>query len=180
MDEIRLIAPEPIHEKAVMDYKAEFEQYGDNMDGSGMLGLSKTFDEWYRMLKDNECEETVKEGYVPAYTYLAMRVSDGRMVGTISIRLRLNDYLASYGGHIGYSVRKSERQKGYAKEMLRLALLKCKAEKIYKVLVTCDKENIASSKTILANGGVLENEVHEVHEVPEGDSITQRYWISVD
>lgn len=174
MDEIKLIIPERIHEMEVMDYKAEFEKYGENVDGSGMLGLSKTFDEWYQMLKDNECEETVREGYVPADTYLAMRVSDGRIVGTISIRLRLNDYLASYGGHIGYSVRRSERQKGYAKEMLRLALLKCKEKKICNVLITCDKENIASSKTILANGGILEN------EVPEGDRITQRYWISVN
>lgn len=174
MDEIRLIIPERIHEMEVMDYKAEFEQNGENMDGSGMLGLSKTFDEWYQMIKDNECEETVREGYVPADTYLAMRVSDGRIVGTISIRLCLNDYLANYGGHIGYSVRRSERQKGYAKKMLGLALLKCKEKKIYNILITCDKENTASSKTILANGGILEN------EVSEGGCITQRYWISVN
>lgn len=174
MDEIKLIVPDRTYEKEIIDYKAEFEQYKENIDGSGMLGLSKTFDEWYGMLKDNECEETVREGYVPANTYLAMRTSDGRIVGTVSIRFRLNDYLANFGGHIGYSVRQSERRKGYAKEILRLVLLKCKEKEINNVLITCDKENIASSKTILANGGVLEN------EVPEGDYTTQRYWISID
>lgn len=174
MDEIRLIAPEHQHEAAVMAYKAEFERYGENMDGSGMLGLAKTFDEWYEMLKDNAQEETVREGYVPALTYLALRASDHHVIGTISIRLRLNEYLAAYGGHIGYSVRHSERQKGYAKEMLRLALQECKKLGIDKVLITCDRENFASAKTILANGGILES------EVPEDGSITQRYWICID
>ena len=173
MDKIKLISPERCHEAAVMDYKSEFEQHEENMDGSGMLGMAKTFDEWFSMLKDNEHEETVREGYVPANTYLAVRTSDDHVIGTISIRLRLNEYLAAYGGHIGYSVRPSERKKGYAKEMLRLALQKCKELGIDKVLVTCDKENIASARTILANGGVLES------EVPEDGSITQRYWFTV-
>jgi predicted acetyltransferase len=174
MDSITLTSPERCHEAAVMDYKAEFERYGENIDGSGMLGQAETFTQWLEMLKDNEQEGTVREGYVPAETYLAVRPSDGRIIGMVSIRLRLNDYLAAYGGHIGYSVRSSERQKGYAKEMLRLALSRCKEKGIHKALITCDKENIPSERTILANGGVLES------EVPEGDSITQRYWICMD
>lgn len=174
MEIITLISPEHCHEDVVMDYKAEFERYGENIDGSGMLGQAETFTQWFELLKDNEKEETVREGYVPANTYLAVRQSDGRVIGSISIRLRLNDYLAAYGGHIGYSVRHTERQKGYAKEMLRLALSKCKEQGINKALITCDKENLPSARTILANGGVLEN------EVPEDGSITQRYWICID
>lgn len=87
----------------------------------------------------------------------------------IDIRHRLNDYLLNFGGHIGYSVRKSERQKGYTTEMLALALIECMKLNIKRVLITCDKDNIASAKTIINNGGIL-----------EGSGITQRYWINLD
>lgn len=92
----------------------------------------------------------------------------------IDIRHRLNDYLKNFGGHIGYSIRKSERQKGYATEMLALALKECEKLNLSKVLITCDKENVASAKTMINNGAVLEN------EVSEGNRITQRYWITLD
>ena len=96
------------------------------------------------------------------------------LICMIDIRHRLNDYLLNFGGHIGYSVRKSDRQKGYATEMLALALKECKKMGMKRILLTCDKDNIASAKTILSNGGILENEVEE------GDTITQRYWININ
>nr|WP_242568203.1 GNAT family N-acetyltransferase [Clostridium botulinum] len=96
-----------------------------------------------------------------------------KLIGMIDIRHKLNEYLFEFGGHIGYSIRKSEGRKRYAKEMLHLALEKFKDMNMEKVLITCSKENIASAKTIIYNGGVLEN------EVSEGERITQRYWISL-
>ncbi|HDK7155401.1 TPA: acetyltransferase [Clostridium botulinum] len=57
--------------------------------------------------------------------------------------------------------------------MLNLALEKSKDMNIKKVLITCSKENIASAKTIIYNGGILEN------EISKGERITQRYWISL-
>ncbi|EKS4345926.1 hypothetical protein UT300001_30940 [Clostridium sp. CTA-1] len=91
----------------------------------------------------------------------------------IDIRHKLNDCLFQFGGHIRYSIRKSERRKGYAKEMLNLALEKCEDMNMKKALITCSKENIASAKTIIYNGDVLEN------EISKGERITQRYWISL-
>lgn len=91
----------------------------------------------------------------------------------IDIRHRLNEYLLQFGGNIGYSVRPSQRRKGYATEMLALALEECRKLGLDRALVTCDKTNIGSAKTIQKNGGVLEN------EVLEGDRITQRYWIAL-
>ncbi|WP_334259591.1 GNAT family N-acetyltransferase [Intestinimonas butyriciproducens] len=116
---------------------------------------------------------TVRGGLVPAASYLGVRASDGTLVGMIQIRHALNDYLRRFGGHIGYSVRKGERRKGYAGEMLHLSLEKCREMGISRVLVTCDRENTASARTILSNGGMLEGEVRE------GAGVTQRYWIEV-
>ena len=74
---------------------------------------------------------------------------------------------------IGYSVRPSRRRQGYAVEMLRLGLAECRKLGIDRVLLTCDKTNIGSAKTIQHNGGILENEI----QTP--DRITQRYWIAL-
>jgi predicted acetyltransferase len=57
--------------------------------------------------------------------------------------------------------------------MLSMALPIAKELEINKALITCDKNNAGSAKTIINNGGVLENEVIE-----EGE-ITQRYWIEL-
>ena len=110
---------------------------------------------------------------VPETLFLTVRTEDDCLVGMIDIRHRLNEYLMLFGGHIGYSVRPTERRKGYAKEQLRLALPYCKQIGIEKALITCYKDNIGSAKTIQANGGVLEN------ELPEEGRITQRYWITL-
>ncbi len=93
------------------------------------------------------------------------------MVGAVNIRHYLNEYLLKYGGHIGDGIRPSERRKGYVTKMISLALEECKKLGMDKVLLVCDKDNIGSVKSIINNGGVLENEV-----LKEGKLI-QRYWI---
>ena len=85
----------------------------------------------------------------------------GKIIGAISIRHYLNGNLLNTGGHIGYGIRPSERKKGYAKTMLKMALEKCIELDMKRILITCDKTNIGSAKTILANGGTLENQVAE-------------------
>lgn len=96
-----------------------------------------------------------------------------RIYGALHLRHTLNDDLLRTGGHIGYGIRPSERRKGYATKMLSLALPIAKSLGLNKVLVTCNMDNYASAKTIINNGGVLENEVQD------GDETIQRYWISL-
>lgn len=168
---LRLAFPTPADEAAVMAYREEFLQNGDSMDGTAQLGSYECYEDWLRCVADNQNESTVLPGWVPAFTLLAW---DGKLlVGMINIRHRLNDYLLAFGGHIGYSVRKSCRRRGYAAQMLALGLEECRKLGLSRVLVTCDQHNIASARTIQKNGGILEN------EVSEGTGITQRYWIAL-
>ncbi len=109
---------------------------------------------------------------VPSSIYFLVD-EDNKIHGAIDIRHELNDYLLQYGGHIGYGIRPSQRRKGYASQILSLALPIAKDLGISKALITCNKTNLGSARTIINDGGILENEV--INE----DEITQRYWIEI-
>lgn len=170
---IELVLPTPADRAAVLDYRREFRENNDSMDGSAGLAAAESFEAWLAALEANRSEETVRPGLVPSTTYLAVDPDSRDLIGMIDIRHRLNNHLLTVGGHIGYSVRKSRRGCGYAAEMLRLALRFCRELGIGRALVTCDKDNLASAKTILKNGGVLEDE-----RISDGQ-LVQRYWIEV-
>ena len=90
----------------------------------------------------------------------------------MSIRYELNDFLAAYGGHIGYAVRPAYRRRGFASEILRQALIIIRAHGVDRVLVTCDEDNLGSAKAIERQGGVLE----DTRVDPDGIR-KRRYWI---
>ena len=114
------------------------------------------------------------DGKVPDSTFFLLDTERDRLLGAVNIRHYLNGALLKDGGHIGDGIRPSERRKGYATEMIRLALSECKKLGIDRVLMVCDKDNIGSAKSIVKNGGVLENEITDT----EGN-IEQRYWIEI-
>lgn len=111
---------------------------------------------------------------VPDSTFFCLDTERGIVVGAVNIRHYLNDSLLLNGGHIGDGVRPSERRKGVATRMIALALTECRKLGIERVLMVCDKENVGSARSIMKNGGILENEV-VVDGVTE-----QRYWIDLN
>lgn len=123
---------------------------------------------------DNLEIKELSEGKVPSSVFFLLDEKENKLLGAVNIRHYLNEDLLLFGGHIGDGIRPSERKKGYATEMIKLALIECKKLGINKVLMVCDKSNIASMKTIVKNGGVLENEI-----VDDKGNIHQRYWIEI-
>ena len=173
MDKIILVKPDLSYADEIIKYKEESLAESPIINGSAGLDRFSSIEIWFEELKKRSCEDTVPKGLVPSSTYLAVREKDNYIVGMIDIRHYLNKYLTQVGGNIGYGVRKTERNKGYAKQMLKLALEKCKELKIKKVLITCDEDNIASEKVILSANAKLE----DIRNV-DGEN-KKRFWIDL-
>lgn len=150
---------------------SEFKENEEKLTPLAMKGNANTFEEFLIETNINSKGINLPNGIVPSDIYFLVDDNSKYLIGSIDIRHYLNEYLAEYGGNIGYGIRPSERQKGYATKMLALALEECKKLGILKVLITCFKSNVASANTIIKNGGVLEN------EVVEDGKVKQRYWI---
>ena len=173
MEKIILIKPDLSYADEITKYKEESLKESPLINGSAGLNRFSSIKDWLEELKKRSSEATVPEGLVPSSTYLGVREKDNYIVGMIDIRHYLNEYLTQVGGNIGYSVRKTERNKGYAKQMLKLALEKCKELKIKKVLITCDEDNIASEKVILSANAKFED-----IRCIDGEN-KKRFWIEL-
>ena len=173
MEKIILVKPDLSYADEIIKYKEESLKESPLINGSAGLNRFSSIEDWLEELNKRSCEDTVPKGLVPSSTYLGVREKDNYIVGMIDIRHYLNEYLTQVGGNIGYSVRKSERNKGYAKQMLKLALEKCKELKIKKVLITCDEDNIASEKVILSANAKFE----DIRNV-DGEN-KKRFWIDL-
>lgn len=111
---------------------------------------------------------------VPDSVFFGLDEDRDIFVGAVDIRHYLNADLLQSGGHIADGVRPSERGKGFATAMIAMALEECRRMGMSRVLMTCDKTNAASARTIVKNGGVLENEI-----INEEGELEQRYWIEL-
>ncbi len=170
-----MVRPSAEFSEQIMEYRQEFLDAGDSMDGCGPIRRVATAEEYLQICREYEDPATVPGHLVPATQFFFVRKSDNKLLGMIQVRHKLNDFLAKFGGHIGYSVRLSERRKGYAKEMLRMTLPFCRELRLDRVMVTCIEDNIGSEKTILANGGVYESTVYE----PDENVNLKRFWITL-
>ena len=134
------------------------------------------YEEGNRFNHEEDRTRKMTEEKVPAETYFLVRKRDNKIVGMINIRLQLNEKLKAFGGNIGYSIRPTERRKGYNKINLYLALQICQKHKIKEVMLDCDKDNLGSAKTMQALGGKLTKEYYDENV----KCLVQQYIIDVD
>ncbi|HSQ97399.1 MAG TPA: GNAT family N-acetyltransferase [Rickettsiales bacterium] len=175
-----------------VEYMKEFQRYGDEF---GMMDIFKTvfrhcysiekkytdfsekelrdfFPRYAEFMINCEKAETIeKKDWVEADSYFICK--DGKMIGEINFRKRLNVFLLTHSmGHIGYKIKQSERGNGYGTEALRLLLEKAWKEGYTELMISCKENNIPSSRVIEKNGGIL-NRINKINEKePE-----KEYWI---
>lgn len=175
MQDLILIPPTIDYADQIMDFRREFLSSGSSMDGTSGLRRCESAEEWLELVERAKTRETCPAEWVPAGALISVRKSDNKLIGMVNIRYEDNAEILRWAGHIGYSVRPSERRKGYAKAQLALALDFCRERGMKRVMISCDRENPASARTIMANGGVLEREFW----MEERSELLQTYWIEL-
>lgn len=136
----------------------------------------RSVDKYIQILPNFPVRQFLPDGHVPC-TFLFAFDENNKIVGRVSIRHELNEFLSKVGGHVGYGVVPSERNKGYATQMLKYSLdfIRTNLPTLKEVLVTCDDDNVGSIKTIEKNCGVLVDPYFE-----EGMRIVKRrYYIEL-
>ena len=156
---MRLVQVSRKYKNIIQDYKDEYLIYHNKVNGSCGIHNYSNLDDWFDEIDKIVLGKSTKR--IQSSTYMCM--IDDKMIGIIDIRHHLPKewYTA---GHIGYSVRPSERNKGYASLALREALQITKKLEINPILITCSKNNLIGSKVIIKNGGVLQEEIVEDYE----------------
>lgn len=176
---LELVEPNIKYAEEIKKYRKMFLDNKESMDGTSSLQKYENIEEWLNWVNSLKNSETCPNYLVPASVYLCIK-NGKKVVGMIDIRHYLNNNLFNFGGHIGYSIKPTERNKGYGTRQLGLAIEKCKelyAQGIFKnkkILITCNETNIGSKKIITTNGGKYENTTSNEKVKIE------RYWINLN
>jgi len=153
MEKLILVRPTKDMELQAIEFKNEFFNNGETeINGSELWDKTDNYDLWLEKVTKQINKETVDPHWVVTDTFFAIREHDNRIIGMIDFRQELNDFLKDFG-HCGYSVRPSERKKGYATEMLKQVLEIARKIGLKEFQLSCVSDNVPSVKTIAKNGG---------------------------
>lgn len=183
---IALIQPCDDYEAEILKFKKEYLESEHKhpecrehiaLEGCGGLERYDSFHEWLEHLSSYADRATFEPGcsMVEGSQWMLVDEDRHRVLGMVNLRHYLNEKLERTSGHAGYSIRPSERQKGYGKLQLKMALDILRQKGVKRALLTCDFDNAASYRTIESCGGVLEGIVY----VEEFQCDTRRYWIDL-
>ncbi len=180
MERFFLEKPSIERKNEIIDYIQEFVDYNSDINGTGSLDIildGYSFEEVLERCLNLENKEYAENaGRCQSKTFLLIRENDNKIVGNINLRWNLNDAMLRFGGHIGYSIRPTERRKGYNKINLYLCMIEAKKIGLKNVMLDCDVNNLGSDRTLKALGGNLERT-----EIDPFDGIlTNVYWFNVD
>lgn len=167
---LRLVLPDHICQSEYTAFVAELRERGERLTPYSLDCKDLNFTDYIRSLNDEAAGRSPVPGWVPATTFFLVDRA-GVILGAVNIRHRLTDSLLLDGGHIGYCIRPSARNKGLGKLILKLALQQAEKLGVRRVLLTCDEKNLQSAAVICYHGGALDS------SVDLGDRIVQRYWI---
>lgn len=177
MEKFKLVRPTLEYKNQAIEYIQEQYEYKSPINGVGGLDRHlENYEGWLEKLEEDRNRQPTEER-VPAETFFLIRENDDKIIGMIDIRLALNEKLRKTNGHIGYSIRPTERRKGYNKINLYLGLLECQKRGIKEVMLSCNKDNLGSAKTIQSFDAKLEREFYDDEEY---HCLEQVYWINVD
>ena len=152
---LTLVRPILEFKSKALDYRQEhFDNNEMVINGSELLDKTDSYEEWLKSVTDNTSPDIVNPNWVVTDTFFAVDENEN-IIGIIDLRHTLNDFLKDFGNS-GYSVRPSERRKGYATEMLRQILLIAKQAGLQEVYLSVERDNEPSVKTIIKNGGKYE------------------------
>jgi len=178
-ERLELVSPTMRWEAAHRAFIDDFEAAGEQRipGGSGLELARADFAAYVQRLQDDERGVNLKPVIVPSSAYWLLRhdADDVTILGVCALRHALTPALEEAGGHIGYSIRPSERLRGYGTRILALTLPRARALGLDRVLVTCDTDNIGSARVIENNGGVLASEGYS--ELTK--TRISRYWITL-
>jgi len=173
IDKINLVSPTKELKQQALEYRREHFGYGEFIiNGSELFDKINDYDEWMNKVILNTNVETVSPDWVLTDTFFAVRESDEKIVGIVDLRYELNEFLKDLG-HCGYSVRPTERNKGYATEMLAQICEKARIYGLQQLQLSVEKDNFTSIKTILKNGGKY------IRNFSFGDEIADIYIINL-
>ena len=164
------------YKKQIIEFKTEMFLKEKMIHGSSAIHAEKSFEKWLNKVeKANNRDNISPNSNLVESSQWALVDKKLNVLGMVNIRHELNNGLLYEGGHIGYSIRPSFRGKGLGKLQLKLALKIMKSMGQYRVLLTCNDNNIASAKVIEACGGKIENKVRS----KTSNAIVRRYWIEI-
>ena len=167
---LTFVLPDERHRADVLAFYAEFETANETCIG---YNHHSDFDKWLREMQNRKTGENLPEGYVRENFYLCY--DEAELVGVLSLKFELTPYLLNFGGHVGYAVKLSKRNRGYATAMMQQCVQLAGVLGFERLLLVCDEDNIASEKVIRKCGGIFED---QRYDDDEGEFV-KRYWINV-